>query len=253
MKLKKIDSQINSSTMTMLLVGKGPSAKPIKRLNKNTIQFGSDQYSIPARTEIMTINDAWKIVDSTDYAIMGDWCVLKDLYENKKNFLVQRNGIKRLIIPTFAHVYEHVDNVKGIISGLYPCHEDYSFKSEEYQKYIEDTPYYLYQLEGSILNYFGVSYQSEINTVAGSVLNAVDFGISRGFRHFIMTGFDPDMIIDDEVEIFSDTFKQQEITDKKARLSYYQFSHAKTIEKIVSSGCTYEMLNIDSISKVINN
>lgn len=233
---------IDKKTMTMIMVGKGPSAKPIKRMDKTSILFGDNIFEVPPRTEIMAINDAWKLVESTDYATMGDWSTIQGLSTAKERYPKQRSSIKRLILPTYPHVYENIDNVKGIISGLYPCHEEYSYKSEEFHEHIEDTPYYLYQLEGSIINNYGITYNNEINSVAGSVFVAVSFAISQGFRHFIFTGFDPDLNLEESNEVFSSTFHLQKIENKDTRLNYYQYAYSKTIEKIVSSGCTYEEL-----------
>jgi hypothetical protein len=225
---------IPEDTMTMIIMGKGPSAKEITHVNQSEIKIEDEIYHKPPRLEIATVNDAWQIVDKVDYAFMIDYYSI-ELFKKpeKKQTAVER--IKRLVIPTYAQVYKeqqgvHVHNV------VFPMHIDYSVFESEYKALVEGIPYYLFQIDGSPVGHYGIDSLAE--RPSGTAFAAVTFAIARGFRHFILIGFDP---IKNTNEIYNNKFTDAvEMTDDISPM--YSFMYLKLIEKILSCGCTYQKL-----------
>ncbi|NQY80259.1 MAG: hypothetical protein HRT47_08095 [Candidatus Caenarcaniphilales bacterium] len=234
-----LDPSINENTMTLLIKGKGPSSKTFERVDTDTIKLGDSFFSSPKRLEVATINDAWQTTFPCDYNFFGDYsateCILNNYELAKKN-------IKRLVIPAFPLVYPEYDGV-NIPSGTFATHPDYRFDHNHVLDKIKDIPYYIVQSESAPMNLFGIEHFDNVYHVAGSSLMAVCFGIARGFRHFILNGFDVDIDLNEENEIYSKSFeKAYDSSTFKLRLSHYQMCYQKMIEKIIYSGCTYQTI-----------
>lgn len=223
---------IAEDTMTMFILGKGPSAKKIQHLNRKEIKIGDQTYQRPSRFEIAAINDSWQLVDQVDYAFMIDYFSI-ELLKDKEIKTRAKETIKRLVIPTYPQVYQDQQKVK-VRSTIFPSHPSFHIYSEEYQNRIEGIPYYLFQMDGSPIGYYGIDSLAE--RPVGTAYAAASFAIARGFKHFILSGFDP-------IQTSSDFYNKElknvlEVTDDISAI--YPFMYIKLIEKILSCGCSYE-------------
>ena len=231
-----LSPSIDINTMSLLIVGKGPSAKKIK-FNKEIIQIGDKNYQTPPKLETASLNHAWQLFESpVDYGFMGDYINFEELKQH--DIKIVKNSIKRLVKPTFPLVYPHQQQVNNG-SGCLPAHIDYHYKDEQMSSIIDEIPYYLIQVENSPFINYGVETYPEISNSVSIGNIAVSFGLSRGFKHFILSGFDPEP----EGEVYSDFYKYaKKKIDSNSFNHYYQFSYAKMIEKIISSGCSYQRI-----------
>ena len=125
-----IDIEIDQDTMTLLLVGKGPSAKNIE-VKDHTILLNGEEYEKPSRLEIGSINESWQSINLVDYAFSIDFCAIQIL-KDKAIKEAARKCIKRLVLPNYPLVYPRQQNI-NIPNMNNPTHIDYSFSVDEFK------------------------------------------------------------------------------------------------------------------------
>ena len=132
-----IDPEISQDTMTLMLVGKGPSAKQVEVTSKSILLNG-EEYEKPSRLEIGSLNAAWKIINEVDYSFIADHLTIQEL--KKEEFRdSSREQIKRLVIPSYPLVYPEHQNIQ-IASRALPSHVDYHFNTDEFKECVEGIP-----------------------------------------------------------------------------------------------------------------
>lgn len=236
--LNLLDKDIDQDQMVFLLLGKGPSSKTIT-VNNESIILDEIEYRKPKRLEIGSVNDAWKEINQVDYSFITDYRGLTQLKE-PENREKSKKHIKRLVIPSYPLVYPENENV-NISSRSLPSHVDYNFHQDDFKECVDDIPYYLYQVESSPINNYNIETFPEMFHAVGTGYLAVCFALARGFRHFLFSGFDPDMIDSEDVynKKFKFVYKDREADDI---MFYYQICYLRMIEKIIGSGCTYQII-----------
>ena len=223
--------------MTMLLVAKGPSAKKFQ-VSDNEICVEEKVYKKPPRMETGTVGEAWKLIDHIDYAFMCDY-LFRNTFKKKHAKFWAKQQIKRLVLPSYPLVYPEFDNIE-IANRCLPSHIDHSFNSDEFKECVSGIPYYIYQNEASIINNYGIESYNEITHVVGTSYIAVCFALARGFKHFVLNGFDPEV---ETSKIYNPMFQDngRKNKTKDQIMDYYQICFYRIVEKIISSGSTYEI------------